>query len=147
MPARKRTFVQAGCLGRNWPSVACPPPKRRPHQAAGLVLEALRDGRCPFRVESRDGALSRRILIVREDVRTFAGLSFSLPTDPMFTPAAATSKPDAIKTLNLPVMQCSAYFKANPAPGNRPPSSSLSPTYWVSLGSTFRPASSECTGA
>ena len=85
-----------------------------------LVLEALRDGLCPFRVDLRDGLLTCRIHIVREDVRTFAGLSFSLLTDPIFTPATATSKQDAIETLDLPVMHCSAFFKANPAPGGLP---------------------------
>jgi len=68
---------------------------------------------------------SPRIHIVREDVRTFAGLSFSLPTDPIFTPATAMSKQDAIETVNLPVSQCSAYFKANPAPDCLPSSSSF----------------------
>ena len=40
----------------------------------GLVLEALRDGFCPFRVEPRVGLLYRRIRIMHEDVRTFAGV-------------------------------------------------------------------------
>ena len=74
-----------------------------------------------------DFTLSRRIHIVREDVRTFAGLSFSLPTNSLFTPATATSKQHAIETVNLPVMQCSAYFKANPVP-DCPPSSCSSST-------------------
>jgi hypothetical protein len=74
MIARKRTFVQAGCFGGNWPSVACTLPKRRPHEAAGTRLEALRDGLCPFRVEPSDGRLYCRIRIMREDVPTFAGV-------------------------------------------------------------------------
>jgi hypothetical protein len=74
MIARKRTFVQAGCFGRNWPSVACTLPNGGRMKRRGLVLEALRDGLCPFRVEPSDGRLHCRIRIMREDVPTFAGL-------------------------------------------------------------------------
>ena len=74
MVARKRTFVRAGCFGRNWPSVACQLSKRRGMKLRGLVFETLRDSAARSGSSPRDGSRRRRIRIMREDVSIFAGV-------------------------------------------------------------------------
>jgi hypothetical protein len=74
-----------------------------------LVLEAL-----------RDGLLTCRSHILREGRAHLRQPLVLLLTDPIFKPATVTSKQDAIETLNLAVIQCSAFCKANPVPWGLP---------------------------